>query len=94
MNLVGYPYTWERGFGSDAWIAVRLYRAPVNMKFLNMFKDAKLISLEITTSDHYLLMLEHTVSVNISWLKDFILTTLGCGSQCVSILLRKLGIKT
>lgn len=42
MNLVSYPYTWEQGFGSDAWIEVRLDRALVNMDFLNMFKDVNL----------------------------------------------------
>lgn len=69
--MTGYPYTWERGFGSDAWIEVRLDRASVNNAFLNMFKDVRLINLEITTSDHCPLLLDPSVRVQLQSTKSF-----------------------
>lgn len=58
MNLVGYPFTWERGYGTNKWVEVRLDYALVNAEFRNMFGDAKLTNLEITTYDHCPLLLE------------------------------------
>ncbi|KAK1381523.1 hypothetical protein POM88_028267 [Heracleum sosnowskyi] len=58
MNLLGYPYTWERGAGTDNWIEVRLDRALSSAGFLNMFKDVTLTNLEVSTSDHTPLFLE------------------------------------
>ncbi|XP_074352956.1 uncharacterized protein LOC141692116 [Apium graveolens] len=52
MELRGYPYTWERGAGTSEWIEVRLDRAIVNIPFLDVFTDATLTNLEISTSDH------------------------------------------
>lgn len=43
MELCGYQYTWERGFGTNKHIEVRLDRALVSQDFLTLFKDAKRI---------------------------------------------------
>ncbi|XP_074352761.1 uncharacterized protein LOC141691911 [Apium graveolens] len=52
MDLQGHRYMWERGVGTSQWIEVRLDRALVNVSFQAMFEVAKLINLEISTSDH------------------------------------------
>lgn len=52
MDLEGYPYTWERGHGSEDWIEVRLDRALVSTLFLQSFSESKLTNLEVSTSDH------------------------------------------
>ncbi|KAK1376764.1 hypothetical protein POM88_032957 [Heracleum sosnowskyi] len=58
MYLNGYPFTWERNRGTAQWIEVRLDRALISPDFLNMFPDAKLTNLEVSTSDHCPIMLE------------------------------------
>lgn len=57
MNLQGYPFTWERGARTTDRIEVRLDRALTNIEFLNVFKDATLTNLEVSTSDHCPLLL-------------------------------------
>uniref|UniRef100_A0A803PVR0 Reverse transcriptase domain-containing protein n=1 Tax=Cannabis sativa TaxID=3483 RepID=A0A803PVR0_CANSA len=52
IDLVGYPYTWERGRGTSNWVEVRLDRALANQKWLEIFNSAKLINMEISSSDH------------------------------------------
>lgn len=61
MNLVGYPFTWERGHGTDSWIEVRLERALISTGFTNYFSDAKSTNIEIITSDHCPLLLELSI---------------------------------
>ncbi|XP_074374624.1 uncharacterized protein LOC141715036 [Apium graveolens] len=61
MNPCGYQYTWERGFGTSNHIEVRLDRALVSPDFLNLFKDAKLTNLEVSTFDHCPILLEPQV---------------------------------
>lgn len=58
MNLTGHQFTWERGVGTEDWIEIRLDRALVTVAFLNMFKNATLTNLEVSTSDHIRLLLE------------------------------------
>lgn len=64
MDLIGYPFTWERVTETSERIEVRLDRALISADFLNIFKDAKLLNLEVTTSDHCPILLE-THKVNI-----------------------------
>uniref|UniRef100_A0A803QNA4 Uncharacterized protein n=1 Tax=Cannabis sativa TaxID=3483 RepID=A0A803QNA4_CANSA len=61
LNLSGYPYTWEKGRGSSNWIEVRLDRALVFDSWLNIFNSAKLLNLEVSSSDHCPILLEPTV---------------------------------
>lgn len=64
MDLVGYPFTWERVTETSELIEVRLNRALISVDFLNIFKDAKLLNLEVTTSDHCPILLEmHKVNI-------------------------------
>lgn len=65
MNLPGYQCTWERGFRAENCIEVRLDRALVTPCFLDIFKDAKLTNLEVTTSDHCPLLLEPLSNIQV-----------------------------
>ncbi|XP_030498113.2 uncharacterized protein LOC115713770 [Cannabis sativa] len=57
LELTGYPFTWEKGRGTNAWIEVRIDRAVVSQNWLDMFPIAKLLNLEVSTSDHCPLLL-------------------------------------
>lgn len=52
MPIIGHQFTWERGVGTTEMIEVRLDRALVSAGFLNLFAEATLINLEVSTSDH------------------------------------------
>ncbi|KAL8098260.1 hypothetical protein AgCh_031137 [Apium graveolens] len=58
VDLIGYPYTWERGRGTDGWVEVKLDRTLVDSSFMNTFTDTRLTNLEISPSDHSPLFLE------------------------------------
>lgn len=58
MELTGYPYIWECGHGTDSWVEIRLDRAVASISFLLHFQEAKLMNMEVTTSDHCLLLLD------------------------------------
>uniref|UniRef100_A0A803PV21 Reverse transcriptase n=1 Tax=Cannabis sativa TaxID=3483 RepID=A0A803PV21_CANSA len=65
LELNGYPFTWEKGRGTNAWIEVRIDRAVVSQNWLDLFPIAKLLNLEVSTSDHcpLLLMLDNVIQV-------------------------------
>lgn len=71
MEMCGYQFTWARGAESDNHIEVRLDRALVNPSFLNVFMNAKLTNLEVSTSDHCPLLLEHVTSIAFTRNKTF-----------------------
>lgn len=52
MDLVGYPYTWEKGKGTYNWIEIRLDRALVTQDWNSLFPIARLENNEISASDH------------------------------------------
>lgn len=52
LELVGYPYTWEKGKGTSKWIEVCLDMALINQSWSSLFPEAVLENMEITTSDH------------------------------------------
>ncbi|KAL8118945.1 hypothetical protein AgCh_016437 [Apium graveolens] len=58
MDLIGYPFTWERGSTAADRIEVRLDRALISANFQNMFPEAKLYNLEVSTSDHCPILLD------------------------------------
>ncbi|KAM6569203.1 hypothetical protein CsatB_017188 [Cannabis sativa] len=61
MELIGYPYTWERGRGTDSWVEIHLDRALVCSNWFQRFRMAQLHNLEVSASDHCLMLLEPTV---------------------------------
>ncbi|XP_074324163.1 uncharacterized protein LOC141661078 [Apium graveolens] len=58
MKLEGYRYTWERGYGTEAWVEIQLDRALVSNNFMQVFTEAKLTNIEVSTSDHSPIFLE------------------------------------
>lgn len=58
VELVGHPFTWERGRGIEAWLEVRLDHALVSQSWFDLFPYAKLYNLEGSPSDHSVICLE------------------------------------
>ncbi|XP_062112653.1 uncharacterized protein LOC133823820 [Humulus lupulus] len=58
IDLIGHPFTWERGRGTLHWVEARLDRALATDSWLNLFPGAKLLNTEVTTSDHCPLLLD------------------------------------
>ncbi|KAK1365329.1 hypothetical protein POM88_040890 [Heracleum sosnowskyi] len=52
------PIPMEEGHGTDKCVEIRLDRAVASSSWLNLFKDAKLVNLEVSTSDHSPILLE------------------------------------
>uniref|UniRef100_A0A803QRP6 Reverse transcriptase domain-containing protein n=1 Tax=Cannabis sativa TaxID=3483 RepID=A0A803QRP6_CANSA len=71
MDLCGYPYTWERGRGTSAWIEVRIDRGLVSQSWLDIFLLAKLLNIEVTTSDHCPLQLVLNAETRPAFKKHF-----------------------
>lgn len=80
LDLEGYPFTWERGYGTKDWIEIRLDRALVTSNFVQTYPEVKLINVKISTSDHSPILLQpYTRSYTVqsssfrfenSWLRD------------------------
>ncbi|XP_062103947.1 uncharacterized protein LOC133815077 [Humulus lupulus] len=64
LDLVGYPFTWERGRGTEYWTEIRLDRAIVNSRWNGLFPNSKLSNLETSPSDHNPIFLEPIVVQN------------------------------
>ncbi|XP_060962217.1 uncharacterized protein LOC115711062 [Cannabis sativa] len=58
LELIGYHFTWERGRGTGSWVEIRLDRAMATPHWIELFHSAQLVNLEISSSDHCLLLLE------------------------------------
>ncbi|XP_062113338.1 uncharacterized protein LOC133824468 [Humulus lupulus] len=58
LDLNGYQFTWEMGFGTNRWVEVRIDRALSSHSWLHMFPMAELFNLEFSTSDHSPLLLD------------------------------------
>ncbi|XP_019155728.1 PREDICTED: uncharacterized protein LOC109152484 [Ipomoea nil] len=48
----GYPYTWERGSGTEAWVEERLDRVVATAEWCNLLEGARVVNLLTRTSDH------------------------------------------
>ncbi|XP_060960664.1 uncharacterized protein LOC133031228 [Cannabis sativa] len=58
MDLIGHPFTWEKGKGTPNWIEVRLDRALISNAWNSLFLAAKLFNMEVSASDHSPLWLD------------------------------------
>ncbi|XP_062074985.1 uncharacterized protein LOC133778992 [Humulus lupulus] len=58
IELHGYPFNWECGWGTRNWVEVRIVRALVSPSWMSKYPLATLYNLEISQSDHYPLLLE------------------------------------
>lgn len=83
MDMVGYPFTWEKSRDTQEWVELRLDRALVNSQWMDMYKKATLSNIEISTSstsDHMPIFLEVSQSTRVvadrkfrfenAWLRD------------------------
>ncbi|KAL8158305.1 hypothetical protein AgCh_002851 [Apium graveolens] len=57
LGFSGHRFTWERGRGTDQWIQERLDRGLANTAWRNLFPDAEIKVVEVSTSDHLPLFL-------------------------------------
>ncbi|KAL8125715.1 hypothetical protein AgCh_013104 [Apium graveolens] len=57
LGFSGHRFTWERGRGTDQWIQERLDRGLANTAWRNLFPDAVIKVVEVSTSDHLPLFL-------------------------------------
>lgn len=58
LGFIGNEYTWEKSRGSRRWVQERLDRGLANQEWHNMFSQATVKVLEVSTSDHMPLFLE------------------------------------
>ncbi|XP_060964883.1 uncharacterized protein LOC133033858 [Cannabis sativa] len=58
LDILGHQFTWEKSRGTNNWIEVRLDRALVTERWLQLFPQAKLINLEVSSSDHCPILLD------------------------------------
>ncbi|XP_062091311.1 uncharacterized protein LOC133797433 [Humulus lupulus] len=58
LDLSGHQFTWERGRGTSGWMEVWLNRALVSQDWIEVFSEAKLTKLGVSSSDHSPLFLE------------------------------------
>ncbi|XP_074377752.1 uncharacterized protein LOC141719274 [Apium graveolens] len=58
LGYTGEKYTWERSRGTDRWIQERLDRGLVNKEWRDLFPDAEVRVLKVSTSDHLPLYLQ------------------------------------
>uniref|UniRef100_A0A803QEK6 Reverse transcriptase domain-containing protein n=1 Tax=Cannabis sativa TaxID=3483 RepID=A0A803QEK6_CANSA len=71
LELIGHPFTWEKGRGTDQWIEVRLDRALCTKNWLDLFPLAKLYNLELSTSDHCPIFLDLVDNILLVMKKKF-----------------------
>ncbi|KAJ6901616.1 hypothetical protein NC651_019402 [Populus alba x Populus x berolinensis] len=57
IPLLGFPFTWERGRGTDHWVLERLDRAMGTGPWLHHFTNTELHNLTTSISDHNPLLL-------------------------------------
>ncbi|KAL8125037.1 hypothetical protein AgCh_012638 [Apium graveolens] len=58
LGFTGCQYTWERFRGTPAWIQERLDRGLANQQWRQLFPNAVIQVLEVSTSDHLPLLLQ------------------------------------
>lgn len=52
LGMLGYPFTWERGGGTESWVEERLDRAVASPEWRHMFEKAVINNLAVVHSDH------------------------------------------
>uniref|UniRef100_A0A803PZM9 Reverse transcriptase n=1 Tax=Cannabis sativa TaxID=3483 RepID=A0A803PZM9_CANSA len=88
MDLVGYPYTWEKGRGTSRWIEVRLDHALVSSIWFQHFPQSRLLNLDTSPLDHNHIFLEFMVPEKFipnrhfrfenAWLKEPVCLEMDC----------------
>lgn len=71
MDLIGYPYTFERGRSTAVWTEIRLDRSLVSKGWIETYQEAKLTNLKILISDHSPILLEPVTEKTVPSSKPF-----------------------
>lgn len=58
LGFSGDQFTWERCRGTNQWVQERLDRGLANTEWRNLFPDAELKVIDVSTSDHLPLFLQ------------------------------------
>lgn len=58
LGMVGYPFTWERGRGTEAWVEERLDRAMASPVWKHNFGNASVNNIATIHSDHSAIFLD------------------------------------
>lgn len=58
LGMSGYPFTWERGRGTYAWVEERLDRAVASPSWRLIFEQAEVQNLPVVHSDHAAIFLD------------------------------------
>lgn len=58
LGFTGTKFTWERKRGTSRWIQERLDRGLANQQWRDMFSDAEVTVLDVSSSDHLPLSLK------------------------------------
>lgn len=51
MEIEGYTHMWKKGRGTFQWVEVRLDRALVSSSWLELYQNATLLNIKVSTSD-------------------------------------------
>lgn len=71
LGFVGCEFTWERSRGTPGWIQERLDRGFANQRWRDLFPNAVVQVLEVSTSDHLPLFLNLNMQVYVPKAKRF-----------------------
>lgn len=71
MGFQGEQFTWEKFRGTDKWVQERLDRGLATQTWINIFPAAIVKVIDVSTSDHFPLLLELNKKVYVPKCKRF-----------------------
>ncbi|XP_019151924.1 PREDICTED: uncharacterized protein LOC109148644 [Ipomoea nil] len=92
LPMIGYPFTWERGKGTEDWVEERLDRVVACMDWLGRYDKASLYNIRTDLSDHSALFLDIYGSVRVIGHVVFALRMRGCWMRDVGEWWRRSGL--
>lgn len=64
LELQGQQFIWKMRRGTNGWVEERLDKALVSSDWIRLFPSTKLLNLEISTSNHSHILLNHVLQIN------------------------------
>lgn len=58
IDTEGYPFTWERGLGTDAWIEEKLNRVIATDAWISCLPSATVVNIFSHSSDHSIIFID------------------------------------
>lgn len=71
LGFTGHEFTWEKSRGTDGWIQERLDRGFATQVWRNLFPQAEVKVLDVSTSDHLPLVLQLNAKVYVPKARRF-----------------------